>query len=358
MTRQKGASSQPLSIDERRAEAERYDVRRVHPQLSFGSASDRYAAWIDQIYPRDVWAGQVASRAKRVGAESFDERLLPIASVEDYFLHFGTLELDFTYYAPLLSTTGKPGPGVFTLEQYAEHAPANARFLVKAPQAFVARRVRRSTGGRVQYVDNPEFLDAAGFRTRFLDPLARALGHKLAGIVVEQPYERAAESPEPDAFVHEWDRFFSELPEAPFHLEIRSAHVLSSRYAEWLANRGIGWSFSHWQWLPTLKNQWELAGEHFTSDTREAVVRLMQPRDMTFDESFRLAHPFEKPSPALSATPAARRMVDETVALMYRAIEAGVTLHVVGNNRAWGNTPDLARTLALRFLDFAERRGA
>jgi hypothetical protein len=87
-------------------------------------------------------------------------------------------------------------------------------------------------------------------------------------------------------------------------------------------------------------------------------VRLIQPRDMTFDESFRLAYPFEAPHPALSATPAARRMVDETVALMYQAIEAGVTLHVIGNNRAWGNTPDLARTLALRFLDFAERKGA
>ena len=40
------------------------------------------------------------------------------------------------------------------------------------------------------------------------------------------------------------------------------------------------------------------------------------------------------------------------------AIEAGVTLDVIGNNRAWGNTPDLARTLAHRFLDFAERKGA
>ena len=84
----------------------------------------------------------------------------------------------------------------------------------------------------------------------------------------------------------------------------------------------------------------------------------MQPREMTFDESFRLAHPFDKPVAALSETGSARRMVDEAVALMYQAVGAGVTLHVVGNNRAWGNTPDLARTLANRFLDFAERRGA
>lgn len=348
----------PRPVADRRAEADRYDVRRVHPRLHFGSASDRYAAWIDQVYPRDVWAGEITARAKRVGDQSFDERLLPVASVEDYFLHFGVLELDFTYYSPLMGPTGTPSPGLFTLQQYAEHAPAGARFVVKAPQAFVARRVRRSAGGRPQWVDNPDFLDAAGFRSRFLDPLRATLGAKAVAVVVEQPYERARESPEPDAFVAEWDRFVQELPPAPLHFEIRSAHLVSPRFVEWLANRELGFSFSHWQWLPPLKAQWELVGERFTSGTGAAVVRLMQPREMTFEASFRLAYPFEAPSPALSATREARQMVDEAVALMYRAVDAGVDLHVIGNNRAWGNTPDLARTLAHRFLDFAERRGA
>ena len=101
-------------------------------------------------------------------------------------------------------------------------------------------------------------------------------------------------------------------------------------------------------------------GEQFTSELRlSAVVRLIQPRDMAFDESFmRLSYPFDGPAPGLSDTPDARRMIDETTALMYQAVEAGVTLDVIGNNRAWGNTPDLCRTLAHRFLDFAERRGA
>ena len=121
---------------------------------------------------------------------------------------------------------------------------------------------------------------------------------------------------------------------------------------------GLGLSFSHWQWLPSLKAQWELVGERFPSATRSAVVRLMQPRDMSFETSFALAYPFEKPHPALSATREARQMVDETVALMYRAIADDVHLHVIVNNRVWGNAPELARTLAHRFLDFAERRGA
>lgn len=348
----------PRSIADRRAEADRYDLRRIHERLSFGSASDRYAAWIGQVYPRDVWAGEVTTRSKRVGNESFEERLLPIASVEDYFLHLDTLEIDFTYYRPLAEPSGKPSPGHFTLQQYAEHAPPTARFILKAPQAFVARRVRRSDGGQARYVDNPEFLDAAAFRSRFLEPAQTLLGAKLAGVVLEQPYERARESPEPDAFVAEWDRFFQDVPtDVPLHLEVRSGHLLSPAYLEWLANREVGFCFSHWQWLPPLVDQWRLVGETFTSSSQTALVRLVQPRDMTFDASFALAYPFEAPARELSETPAARRMIDETTALMHQAVAAGVTLHAIGNNRAWGNTPDLLRTLAHRFLDFAERRG-
>ena len=43
--------STPRPVDERRAEAERYDLRRIHPLLHFGSASDRYAAWIGPGVP-------------------------------------------------------------------------------------------------------------------------------------------------------------------------------------------------------------------------------------------------------------------------------------------------------------------
>ncbi len=348
----------PRPVADRRAEADRFDLRRIHPVLRFGSASDRYAAWIDQIYPRDVWAGEVTTRKKSVAGKSVEERLLPVASVEDYFQHFGVLEIDFTFYRPLLEATGKPSSNLFTLEHYADAAPANARFVLKAPQQFLARKLRRKVDGRFQYVDNPDFLDAEAFTTRFLIPAQNKLGVKLAGIILEQAYERAAESPPPEEFVAEWDRFIAEVPEAPYHLEVRSAHHLSPAYLEWLANRDLGFCFSQWQWLPPLIDQWALAGKRFTSASGEAIVRLVQPRDMDYATSWSLAYPFDAPAAGLSDTAAARRMVDETAALMHQAAEAGVVLNVIGNNRAWGNTPDLARTLAHRFLDFAERRGA
>jgi len=350
----------PRSVAERRADVARYDFRRLHPLLRLGTASDRFAGWMGQVYPRDVWADKVSTRSKRAGGETFEERLLPVASVEDYFLHFPVLELDFTFYRPLLERDGRSSPALFTLQEYAEHAPASARFLLKAPQAFSARRVRRKVDGKLQFVDNPEYLDAAGYTDRFLAPALDALGaDRLAGVIFEQEYARRGESPPPEAFVAELDGFFSEVPDTtPTHLEVRSAHLLAPPYFAWLETRGLGFVFSHWTWLPPLKEQWLLTGERFTAASGEAVLRLMSPREMRFDRSLALAHPFDRPVPELAATPQARQMVDEATALLYKAVEADVTMHAIASNRAWGNAPDLARTLADRFLDFADRYGA
>lgn len=346
----------PRSIDDRRADAARFDFRRIHEHLRFGTASDRYAAWIDQIYPRDVWAGEVKTRKKRSGAETFEERMLPIASVEDYFLHFSVLELDFTFYRPLVEADGKPSNTLFTLQQYADYAPANARFLLKAPQAFSARTLRQRVDGRTQYVDNPDYLDAQAYTDRFLVPALGALGPRMVGVLFEQEYARRSESPSPDGFIGELDGFFQDVPDSvPTHLEIRSAHLLTPAYFAWLESRGLGFVFSHWTWLPSLKEQWLLTGERFTEASGEAVVRLLNPRDMRYGEAFALAYPFEGPAPGLADTPQARQMIDEVTALAYKAIWKGINLNVIANNRAWGNSPDLARTVTNRFLDFASR---
>ena len=345
-------------VADRRAAADRFDLRRIHPLLGFGTASDRYAAWIGQVYPEERWAPEVKTRTKRLGGRAFEERLLPVASVGDYFEHFGVLELDFTFYRPLVEQDGKEGPSFHNLRAYAEHAPDNARFLLKAPQAFSARVVRQGGKGNVSFEDNPDYLDAAGYRTRFLEPAQAALGSRLAGVIFEQEYGRVAETPPPDAFVAELARFFDDVPDhVPTHLEVRSGHLVVPAYTDWLRERGLGLCFSHWTWLPSLREQWRWAGERFTERHGTAVLRLLNPREMKYAAAFAQAYPFTHPVPALSQTPQARQMIDEAAALQHQAVQHGVHLTTIANNRAWGNSPDLARTLANRFLDFAERKG-
>ena len=73
-----------------------------------GTASDRYAGWIGQIYSQDRYQGHITKRTKIIAGKSFIEEVLPVDSVEEYFEHFSVLEIDFTFYRPLLDHNGQP----------------------------------------------------------------------------------------------------------------------------------------------------------------------------------------------------------------------------------------------------------
>lgn len=344
------------SIEQRRQRADRYDFRQIHPHVRFGTASDRYAGWLGQIYP-DRYADQVSSRNRKLKGETYEERTLPVASVRDYFEHFSVLELDFTFYRPLHDDEGEPTNNLFVLAKYADHAPDDAAFLLKAPQMFFARTLRRSQGGKTRYVDNPDFLDAEAYVRQFHEPARDLLGDRLAGILFQQEYQRVAESPDPTENVEELDHFFDQLPDMPqSHLELRSEHLLTDTYFDWLAERELGFVFSHWTWLPAIRKQWQRCGERFTAADDTAIARLLTPRDMKYADAYAAAYPFDEPASELADTPQAHDMVLDATALIYQAEAQNALLNLIANNRAWGNAPDLARTIAHRVLDEEERR--
>ncbi|HMB93331.1 MAG TPA: DUF72 domain-containing protein [Rhodothermales bacterium] len=345
-----------FTIAAQRDQVAQYQFHEVHPHLRFGTASDRYAGWLGQIYPEERWAGEVTTRKKRLGKETFEERLLPIESVQDYFAHFGVLEIDFTFYRPLRTAEGEPEGNLFTLQKYADLAPEGAAFLLKVPQQFFARKLRRSSGGKVRYENNPDFLNADAYRIRFHEPAVEVLGERIAGFLFEQEYQRVAESPSPEENIAELDGFFSAIPNDVLpHLELRSEHLLVPPYFDWLADRGLGHVFSHWTWLPPIRKQWRLCGERFTAGNGEAVARLLNPLNMKYAEAFALAYPFTGPVTALAETQQARDMVLDVTALTYKAEEQGYLLNVIANNRAWGNSPALAQAISYRVLEEEEK---
>ena len=235
------------------------------------------------------------------------------------------------------------------LRRYAEHAPDSARFLLKAPQTYFARNLRRDSS---TYKKNDSFLDTASCRERFVEPARTILGDRLAGLVFEQEYQPKKSGPGVPENVAELDKFFSALDSAvPCHLELRSPRLLEPPYFDWLADRGLGFVFSHWTWLPPLRDQWRRAGERFTSAGGEAVVRLLTPLRMTYADAFAAAYPFDRPVPALCDTPQARSMVLDAAALGLQGAVHGTTVHIIANNRAWGNAPLLAQSIAIRMLE-------
>jgi uncharacterized protein YecE (DUF72 family) len=239
------------------------------------------------------------------------------------------------------------------LSNYLDHAPNDARFLLKAPQKFFARTLH--CGG--EYVENPDFLDAEGYVETFHEPAVELLGDRLDGLIFQQEYQRVADSPSPEANVERLDDFFSALPsDAQYHLELRSAHLLENPYFDWLDDSGYGHVFSHWTWLPAIRKQWAMCGERFTAANDQVVARLLTPRDVKYADAYAKAHPFDAPVAELSETDQAHDMVLDATALAFQAEAHNATLNVIANNRAWGNAPDLSRTIAHRILDEEDRR--
>lgn len=340
-------------------EIERFDFRHVHPDVYFGTASDRYAGWIGQIYS-NAWADRVTSRKRTLGGRRFDERQVPVESVGEYFEHFRALELDFTFYRVLVEPDGKAGTNWFALKNYADNAPGHARFYLKAPQQVFARILRDGSG----YRDNPDYLNADMFVKGFAEPARSLLGNRLCGVICEQEYQRKAESPTVQEHVAALTGFFKEVgtkmgqdPGADLgcHLEIRSPHLLEPAYFDWLATAGIGHVFSHWTWLPPIREQWSLAGHRLTSARKEVVARLLTPLRVPYAKAYAAAHPFDKPVPEIVESKGGQDMVLDTVALSIQALKHDSAPIVLLNNRAWGSAPDLARKVAGRLVEEMER---
>jgi uncharacterized protein YecE (DUF72 family) len=326
----------------------------MHPRVRFGTASDRYAGWIGQVYPRR-YATKTTGRKRTLGGRAFREEKVPMESVREYFEHFEMLELDFPFYRPLLQEDGAPSGTYRALKKYADFAPNEARFLVKGPQRYFARTLRRGRG----FVDNPDFLDADACRRRFLDPLRDLLGERATGVLYQQEYQRVGDGPSSQENVEALAAFFEEIgasgrPQA--HVELRSEHLLTEAYFDFLERTGLGFVFSHWTWLPPLRRQWVRCGGRFTAADGEVVCRLLTPRDVKYADAYAQAYPFDEPVPALSETRQAREMVAGAAALIFQAEAQDATLNLALNNRAWGNAPDLARAVAERVLVEEERR--
>jgi uncharacterized protein YecE (DUF72 family) len=74
--------------------------------ILIGTASDRYAGWIGQIYSEGKYDKEITRRSHRVGDKTFNEETLPFESVTEYFEHFPLLEIDYTFYRLLLEAHG------------------------------------------------------------------------------------------------------------------------------------------------------------------------------------------------------------------------------------------------------------
>ena len=317
--------------------------RSLHPGVRLGTASDRYSGWTGQIYSDSLYEGRITSRRKTVGGRPFTEKVLPVDSVREYFEHFAILEIDATFYQSLIDREGKLTRNYHLLSAYREFLQEDDMILLKVPQSVFAPKVP----ARGKYVDNPEYLDAEAFTSRFYEPAVRILEPFLGGFIFEQAYQRKKDRSTVGETAGSLDEFFSAVPrDNRYHVELRTAGLMSAEVFSVFEKYGLGQVLAHWTWLPSLIEQFDKSGRTFFNSGQRVVIRLLTPRGKRYEETYVEAFPFD----SLVDGMLSHRMIDETVELMRIAIEEGVRIDVIINNRAGGNAPLIARAIADKFL--------
>ncbi len=319
-----------------------FDFRHLHPGVRIGTASDRYAGWLGQIYSTGKYGGKIVTRKKRLGDRVFEEGVLPVESVAEYFRHFSVLELDFTFYRPLLDDDGEPSENHLVLRSYASRLGSRDKVLLKVPRAVTARKVLR--GG--SYVPNSDYLDAGLFTRRFYRPALSLLGGSLAGFIFEQEYQKAGERQDPGALAGELRRFFRSVPaDGRYHLELRTGSYLCPEVFRLLRDLGVGQVLSHWTWLPPLREQHRRSGGGIASRSGDCLVRLLTPLGVRYEDSYAASFPFD----SLREGMISPGMIEDTVSIMRDALGKGRQVTVIVNNRAGGNAPLVASRIAGSF---------
>ena len=320
-----------------------FHFREVHPQVCIGTASDRYAGWLGQIYSQERYAGRITKRTKIVGGNPFVEEVLPVDSVEEYFAHFPVLEIDFTFYRPLLGKDGKSTQNYEVLKAYSRHLKPGDRLILKVPQITMAQKIRKGE----QLLENEAYLNPRIFTEHFYEPAVKLLGANLTGFIFEQEYQRKEDRPPVNEMARDLDRFFRMIPkDNRYHLELRTDLYLRDPVFEILEKYGVGQVLSCWTWLPPLRKQLAKAGGRFFNAGNQCVIRLLTPIGMRYEDSYLKAHPFDRLIEGMLQP----EMVLETIEIMRAAIEQRVLVNVIVNNRAGGNAPLIARLIAEKFI--------
>ena len=322
---------------------DQFEFRGLHPNVFMGTASDRYAGWIGQIYSRERYASRVSRRTNTVGGKSFVEEVLPVDSVGEYFQHFPILEIDYTFYRTLLEEGGNPTQNYHVLRKYRQYMGEGDQLILKVPQSISAQKLRRAG----EYVENEAYLNAEIFTTQFYEPATELLGTTLSGFIFEQEYQRSRDRTPATEMARSLDAFFETAPtDSRYHIELRTESYLSTPVFEVLEKHGVGQVLSHWTWLPRLARQFGKSGRRFFNSGRACIIRLMTPIGLRYEEAYAKAHPFNRMVEGMLQP----EMVEETADLMKTGVEQGVRMNVIANNRAGGNAPMIAQRISERFL--------
>jgi uncharacterized protein YecE (DUF72 family) len=239
-----------------------------------------------------------------------------------------TVGIDRSYYAPIPPQD---------LVRYAEHLPSGFPCCAKALELVtsVARPAR--SGGRPGE-PNPEFLNARLFEDEMLEPFGEVFREHTGPFILQfPPAPRSLRMPAP-AFAAKLERFLADLPkDFRYAVELRDPALLTSDYGAALAAHGAAHVYNYVTAMPMPGEQ---AKAIPVGSAPFAVIRLLLRPGTTYGERREEMMPFSR------LTDRDDEMRRQVVTLARNAIESGIPVSVLVNNKAEGCSPLTIRALA------------
>jgi hypothetical protein len=159
-----------------------YQFRGLHPKILIGTASDRYAGWIGQIYTEGRYTKDDPTNPQGRD-KTFVEKVYPLKvfrSILSIF-RFSRSIIPFTGF---FDEKGTPTQNHHVLSEYKRYLKDEDLLVLKVPQVICARKVRR--GGKL--IENEDYLNSEVFTNQFYIPAIEILGSNLGGFIFEQEY--------------------------------------------------------------------------------------------------------------------------------------------------------------------------
>ena len=295
--------------------------------LRLGTSSWVYPGWKGSIYRRDY----SSERSFREGA------------LEEYARHgwFGCVGIDSSFYRP---------PSSATVDRYLRQTPASFRWLPKVWEQLtipVFGRDRVPSGFRPSDA-NPAFLDPRVFEREVLPSWDRDGARERTGALMFQ-FASLGKKPSPrtiDDFCRRLDAFLGAIPKTvPLAIEIRTPALLEPWWFDLLHVHGVAHVYNHWDGMPALALQAEVAAKAKRPPPPLRVIRLLTPLGTDYRASVERFKPYDR----IKAVQLGCR--EATADLVQDALAQRMETYVIANNRLEGHSPTTIEAIATLLLD-------
>lgn len=285
-------------------------AKELHSVIKLGTSSWNYPGWKGLVYLYDY-----------PSEKSFKEN-----SLKEYASYplFKTVGIDSSHYSPLTAKI---------LKSYASQVPEDFSWVSKVWERITIHNYpSHARYGGVAGKKNSDFLNADLFKDRVLSELNAEEVLKRHGPMVFQfqqmSREVLASFPEKLAF------FLSQLPrDFQYAVEIRNKELLTKEYIQALNLAGATHCFSHWSYMPGLKDQMIVAATAGGLNAPFFVARLLTPLNVRYQDAVERFKPYDQIIER-------QTVLREDLSILFkRAMERQVVCYVLVNNRLEGCSP-------------------